>query len=227
MKPVNEKPILFSGPMVEAILEGRKTQTRRLGKNQGDYPELGVDYIEHATKGTGAQATYRAFPGQGSARQAIEECPYGVTGDHLWVREAYTPDPPQDGTWDFYSYTDGVLYNLKAIPKRFRNPANVIYRASWDNPEAMLWRPSIFMPRWASRITLEITGIRVERLQQITEEDAKAEGCTQDADFSREYPYSYVDQFHRLWNDINGKRADWDSNPWVWVVEFKRREVPL
>lgn len=235
MKPVNEKPILFSGPMVRAILDGRKTQTRRIVSpqfstlwGQGCPNQHGFSVMQpaQAKNWRDAYAVHTDIEDSTGAWTWLF-CPFGKKGDRLWVRETYTPDPPQDGTWDFYSYTDGVLYNLEAIPERFRNPANVIYRASWDNPETMLWRPSIFMPRWASRIALEITGIRVERLQQITEESAKAEGCTQDADFSREYPYSYVDQFHRLWNEINGKRADWDSNPWVWVVEFKRCEVPL
>lgn len=172
---MNSKPIPFPGPEVRAILDGRKTQTRRVGKIQNSaFTELGVQYIGHQTKGTVAQATYRAYPGRGTARHAICECPYGVPGDQLW----------------------------------------------------------------ASRLTLEITDIRVQRLQDISEEDAKAEGsflgrcdCMPhrkdktpfERAFRQTWCHIHGQEFHDLWDFINAKRGfGWDSNPWVWALTFKR-----
>lgn len=117
------------------------------------------------------------------------------------------------------------------IPKRYRKPEHCIHRASWDGHEMVGWTPSIHMPRWASRITLEITGVRVERLWDITEDDAKAEGCTFEALRFKpgtreveEMGHTAVYQFGGLWQSIYGADS-WQANPWVWVVEFKRVEV--
>jgi uncharacterized protein YqfB (UPF0267 family) len=177
---MRERPILFSGPMVKAILGGRKTITRRVLKLQ-DYD--GGDCYE--TK-------------DGILRDILSLCPYGIPGDRLWVRE----------TW--------------ADPCGKRLP---VYRA--DEATAYLnvkWRPSIFMPRWASRITLEVTGVRVERLQDITEEDAQAEGVEARRsmkDGVAPVVYSYQDPFRIIWDSINGKKYPWSDNPWVWVIEFR------
>lgn len=199
---MKERPILFSGPMVRALLDGTKTQTRRIGKIQSpEYTELGVEYCEHATKGTIAQATYRAFPEGGSARWAICECPYGIEGDRLWVKETHLP-----------------------------KASGILYRADLDSVEAAGiggmyggWKPSIFCRREYSRITLEIVSIRVERLQDISEEDAEAEGIEPGERFATgcSQTITFKDCYHLLWEDINGP-GSWDANPWVWVVEFKR-----
>ena len=167
---MTERPILFNGPMVRAILDGRKTMTRRIVK--------------------------------AGTRDDWNACPYGVIGDRLWVRE----------TWRCFG---GREYEYQ------QHQPSIIYRAD-DGPTHNEggWRPSIFMPRWASRITLEITGVRVERLQDISEADAEAEGCTGDHRADRDS--DAAQEFRSLWNQINGKRASWDSNPWVWVVEFRR-----
>lgn len=130
-------------------------------------------------------------------------CPYGTPGDRLWVRETWFCDNPATAQ-DALSRMEGVYF-----------------KATEASPHLFKWRPSIFMPRWASRITLEIAGVRVERLQEITEEDARAEGV--DA-----HPPSAIDDriyrrpFEVLWDSINGKIYPWASNPWVWVIEFKR-----
>lgn len=185
--------------MVRATLAGLKTETRRVGKCQNSYAtELGVDYIRHATKGEVAVATYRAHPGGGTARWGLCECPYGIPGDRLWVREAFLNNslPGYDPVY--------------------------FYRA--DDPEKPIdrqWKPSIFMPRTASRITLEITGIRAERVQDITSASAIAEGIGVDDGQMRETP-----NFRELWDSINAKRAKgiyaWVNNPWVWVIQFKQ-----
>jgi len=167
---MKERPILFSGPMVRAILEGRKTQTRRIVKPQPlrDRGVMAFNDGEHPQM----------------------RCPYGKPGDRLWVRETWCPD---------------------VEPYTFR------YKADGDEPLER-WRPSIHIPRWASRITLEVVSVRVERLQNISEDDALAEGIT-----LVERGTSPVDQFNKLWESINGP-GSWEANPWVWVVEFKRIE---
>lgn len=170
---VIERPILFSGAMVRAILEGRKTQTRRVMKPQPPDDCLRSEPSNHAPDIEGDWHFIKS--GHPTLCQWHVSCPYGKPGDRLWVRETWLPDPPCDGTWDYYSYTDGVLHNFSAIPKRFRNTNHVLYKATREGHE-LTWKPSIHMPRWASRLTLEITKVRVERVQEITEADAIAEG---------------------------------------------------
>ena len=170
---MKERPILFSGPMVRAILDGRKTMTRRVIKApRWSTPDKAlVDF----------------------------ECPYGWIGDRLWVRE----------TW------------AKLTPAWSENPVEVRYRADFvpaEFAEMVRWKSSRFMPRWASRITLEITGVRVERVQDITPDDCRAEGMPHD---NNDAGVRYC--FGQLWNTINSARGfGWDVNPWVWVVSFKR-----
>lgn len=183
---VKERPILFSGPMVRAILEGRKTQTRRVKKPQPI--DLGVIHIVGQIK-----------------------CPYGQPGDRLWVRETFCPD-----------WCDEVIYRADDPTGRAARDAGYSHEPKW--------KPSIFMPRWASRIDLEVVGIRAERLQEISEDDALAEGCEPGGGACSgpmdpvEYDgYTASDEFAALWDSINAKRGhSWESNPWVWVVEFKR-----
>lgn len=185
---MKEHPILFSGPMIRAILEDRKTQTRRIVKPQPDAQLFSIN--------SGPEWTYpdRLDPDEPDWDR-VRLCPYGKPGDRLWVRE----------TW--------------------RNgPDKALYRATDDSgTPSIRWKPSIHMPRAYSRISLEVTAVRVERVQDISEKDAWAEGVHS---IARRLPYSGDDlasvAFSGLWQEINGKRHPWDSNPWVWVVEFKR-----
>jgi hypothetical protein len=208
-----ERPILMSAPMVLAILEGRKTQTRRKGKCQMDKAtELGVEYSRHATKGDVAVATYRAYPDGGSARWGLCECPYGIPGDRLWVRE----------TFQFvHANSDGQRNTFKTSVKFTVHDYQWIEYAATpkDNEPPPKWKPSIFMPRWASRITLEIVKVRVERLQEITTADIQKEGVVIDA--HHHLDEVYLAAYCLLWESINGKDS-WSKNPWVWVIEFKR-----
>lgn len=203
---MTERPILFSTPMVRAILDGRKTQTRRVVK----FPCTPKKYSESDWMIDG---------------EPIGRSPYGKPGDRLWVRESgwerpeRTPRMMREGadTWPRFAYdADGWSDEDLADFKR------------WGFKR----RPSIHMPRWASRITLEITGIPVERLQDISEADAIAEGLYQEtmpgtAAALWRYAsgsdwYSHPVQCYRaLWEYINGP-GSWDVNPWVWVIEFKR-----
>ena len=183
---MKERPILFSGAMVRAILDDKKTQTRRVMKPQPAYV-WGWGVTRSDSEHFSAHVRY---PG-GHQPDPWVRCVYGKPGDRLWVRE----------TWMCDGYG-----------RRHQSQGMVRYRADAESMGA--WRPSIFMPRWASRLLLENIGVRVERLQDISDADILAEGFPED-------PPSYAEGFAAKWNEINPKYP-WSSNPWVWVIEFKR-----
>jgi hypothetical protein len=213
---VKERPILFSAPMVRAILDGRKSQTRRVLKPQPrEHHWFGLPGYEHrllpsATgDGFAARSVHsHQIPGRERAVDLGEwiSCPYGAPGDRLWVRETFS---------------------LGLGAQNHQDPKRIVYRAT-DNRPAYLWKPSILMPRWASRLTLEVTDVRDERLNAITWADARTEGVV-DASGAWEADGPLLDTdragprgaFESLWESINGADS-WAANPWVWVVEFKR-----
>lgn len=178
-----ERPILFSAAMVRAILDGKKTQTRRIVKG------VALEWLDDA-----------GFDPHFVAKDN-DLCPYGKVGDRLWVRETFCPnyfDEPDFTTAYKADYTNDI--------------ADVVQEPKW--------KPSIHMPRKLSRINLEITDIRVERLQDITDADAQAEGVD---GWSGVVIVGNDIAFAELWDKINAKRGyGWDKNPWVWVVTFKR-----
>lgn len=198
-RTVKERPILFSGPMVRAILAGTKTQTRRVVKPQ---PPTG-HVMAWLTNWVGLA------PGFGVVKQMSRngvrvECPHGQPGDRLWVRERFA----------FGTQPEQVFYLAARLE---------------GHSDTLTWKPSIYMPRWASRLTLELTQVRVERLQDISEEDVKAEGMAHDFAFSEglisrlggQRPM-LVGCFAELWDDLNAKRGlGWEINPWVWALTFK------
>ena len=191
---MKERPILFNNPMVQAILQGRKTQTRRLVKNR-----LTIEQAEFEN-GNRPNVTLSEPNLQ---YHADNYCPFGQVGDLLWVRETFRLfDSDECPHSDF--------------PCGCPSWGTPLYRASHDCFDGEKWTPSIHMPRWASRILLEITNIRVERLQDISEEDAVSEGMTADDDYCAE------EQFSMLWTKTYGwGEKGWNENPWVWVVDFK------
>ena len=223
------RPILFNGEMVRAILDGRKTQTRRTLKLQPDSsaavtlypPGKGVRGLRHA------DCIIANWPGESEFDTFDCYCPFGQPGDELWVRE----------TWGEYwqDHND------------WRTDHHYVYRADdagvpFDNGSDMPWRPSIHMPRGASRITLEITDVRVERVQDISIDDMVCEGIDLDEQpFASQFdecemyqlagvgiPCSHPElyPFVVLWNSIYGKTDNsWKSNPWVWVIEFRVKEI--
>ncbi len=224
---MKEHPILFNTENVKAILDGIKTQTRRVLKPQ---PDSGLDPFDgyaHIEVGnyhpTMIDKNGEEYPGDeifGAYTDDGEwgwKCPYGQVGDRLWVRE----------TWAYSAKNqqpDGVIYKADGtiLPNAL---ARGTYTASqgWGK-----WSPSIFMPRCASRITLEITEVRVERVQEISEEDAFSEGLRNkvysnfDPDFDIAI-YSAREAFHNLWDTLNEKRGyGWLANPWVWPLSFRR-----
>ncbi|EAP4479904.1 hypothetical protein RWF45_002202 [Salmonella enterica] len=204
---MKERGMIFNAEMVRAILDGRKTQTRRPIKwKQTRFTEIGER--EDGSK----------WPWSEDAEHACDfwhPCPFGAVGDRIWVRETFR------------------------VHSRATDVATLVYRASVRNswteqthrvPIAVCdkpatpekWTPSIHMPRWASRILLEITDVRVERLRDLSEEDAKSEGITPPA--GGVLPgWEYRINFRDLWMDIYGTDS-WEANPWVWVIEFKRVE---
>jgi hypothetical protein len=236
-----ERPILFSDAMVRAILSGAKTQTRRLvrttrrvrGEAYAFDQDRGLEPCEiHGTP----WLTERKRPEAGATLIAS---PYGYSGDRLWVREAWATGKSLDA-------------------KSPADIADMCLDAGWDTPWAPLWyradgafnraitdpvvdfggqgrgRPSIHMPRWASRLSLEVTGVRVEQLQDITEDDAFAEGILEldgsmdEVDLGHRAKVMGIPStegrvwFAQLWDSINADHAPWASNPWVWVVSFRK-----
>jgi hypothetical protein len=195
---MKERPILFSGPMVIAILAGQKTVTRRVVKFGKQTP-----LTSFVSRDGVLRYTWCDKPGVGLAmdeKDLLKRCTYGVPGGRLWVRENYSR-----------CACDACL---AAWPKRPANDHGVTYIADYQGPSGIVVRPSIFMPRWASRITLNVVSVRVERLQEITEGDAIREGIV----FSTEYDPTTA--YRNLWNSINGP-GSWESNPWVWRIEFE------
>lgn len=201
------RPILFSAPMVRAILEGRKTQTRRVVKPQDSVEDHvdksgAVEFIHlHSPKCPGYCDYACKFP-----------CPYGAPGDLLWVRETWAIGPAKG---DGAAYRADLSDDDIAEEREIRRLAPKLSEEFRD----ARWRPSIYMPRWASRITLKITDVRVERLQEISLYDVQQEGLGIDVgQLSREGArFAYGE----LWKSINGAES-WAANPWVWVVGFER-----
>ena len=241
---VKERPVLMSAPMVRALLDGTKTQTRRVIRK----PErLGCV--------TGHDCICISH-GCILCEDLIDElCPYGAPGSLLWVRETHSildgrpnvvlhpqPYPPTEPWSAHVGYRADE--DVDTCDRFIRDLPPSEWRESFD-ADHVIWRPSIFMPRWASRITLEITDVRVERLQNISGEDAEAEGLVAwskdgkmtkygvaerdgmpGCDEAGAWPWhrwriSPVDAYEALWDSINAKRAPWSSNPWCWALTFK------
>jgi hypothetical protein len=212
---IKYRPILFSTPMVQAVDENRKKQTRRT-KGLEKISLLATEVVKSDQwKSQGDWVARFKFKGEEKYEATnIIKCPYGDVGDVLWVRESYSHN--------YFSHNDHA------------------YKADWDNPDPDIvpepkWKPSIHMPKEACRIFLKITNIRVERLQDISEEDSKLEGIHYKYDEEIGYTYKHylkekfgpspIHSFQTLWESINGKES-WDSNPWVWVIEFEKIEKP-
>lgn len=219
---MKERPILFSAPMVRAILDGRKTQTRRMVSRAtlfGDKTQdrdgyrptiLGPNNVGNIKWQWAKGAYFASHP---------HLLPYGQPGDRLWVKETARPIRAWQGSINGCE----IEYRADGFTK--------IFPEIWAVPKKVTpWTPSIFMRRELSRITLEVTGVRVERLQDISADDCLAEGAVQftapgvgdlmDQGVVKD-PWMYRQKYQWLWQDINGP-GSWDANPWVWVVEFKR-----
>lgn len=198
---MKERPILMSAPMVRAILEGRKTQTRRAMKPQPNPKFLARGVVDVVPQWP-LQDGVRWFMADGCSE--LISCPHGRPGTRLWLRETWT---------------------------KSEHLGDIFYKATHRFKVQIPWRPSIFMPRWASRITLEVEQVRVERLQDISPADCAAGGISQGSDGSwlgpldgvLDFPYAHAHEAYRgLWDSINGKKHPWKSNPFVWAITFKK-----
>ncbi|HHL3760416.1 TPA: hypothetical protein ACQ7E3_001914 [Klebsiella pneumoniae] len=245
---MKERGMIFNSEMVRAILDVRKTQTRRIMKVQPESNQLGLLLITDSTKRSNIGKYHWAESNAtgNHVRSKLFSCPFGAVGDQIWVRE----------TWAILGNEDGCCIDWEEkLCKADERSAARIYRASceqrpgnyglWSIPDDAdwkphtkdyqyegAWRPSIHMPRWASRILLEITDVRVERLNAISEEDARAEGIIDGGCLNCGEPEpcgcanpepDATDAFAYLWQSIYGQE-NWNANPWVWVIEFKRVE---
>lgn len=214
MGDTRERPILFSGAMVRAILNGRKTQTRRVvdERQRVGYPHEEIERAWAAGFTTTGDLSFNWT------------CPYGQPGDRLWVRETWALETiPSDG--------EQVVWQADRAAAWRESVSDIYYLSSDYQPDR--WRPSIHMPRWASRLTLEVTEVRVQRLQEISEEDAQAEGIERSNDerwpWRNYYPLDGAPfvrpttSFMSLWDSINDERdgCAWEANPFVWAISFK------
>ncbi|MBN3093513.1 hypothetical protein H4F39_07395 [Pectobacterium brasiliense] len=227
---MKERGIIFNGEMVRAILDGRKTQTRRAIKPQRTDPAWSV-------KPTQSPITDRHthdwwLPTGTKPYSSLPCCPFGMVGDRLWVRETFADVNTENGPAFTYRADDGLKFclddespvNYERYPgKNFAMWCGDL----WRGEDGHIWTPSIHMPRWASRITLEITDVRVERLNSISESDALAEGFTSTVQLTEsgdDYTGSYPsEKFSNTWQSIYGAES-WDANPWCWVITFRRIE---
>ena len=236
---LKERPVVLTTEEVNAVLAGNKTQHR-----------VPVD-ADHSIS-----LTYHSLEAGGASPERLDalpfDCPFGNVGDRLWVQEDFIPDPPAGhDAWEDedsvtnYSQWDGCGSKLSEIPNRLRTSEHVIYKAGRDDPDSMMWFNALQMRKWASRLLLEITDIRIERLQDISEDDALSMGLSRlTKDSGRTYKYGLPDKdgfpgnddygwhwsewdadhkvaFARYWESMQGKGA-WDRNDWVWVIEFKK-----
>jgi hypothetical protein len=196
---MKERPILFSAPMVRALLDGSKTQTRRIVKPQptsGEWPLLDIALDMRGNR-VGAAVWWIDENKQHNGETL---CPYGQPGDRLWVRETHCPRYFDNGAPGYKADWHDGLKGIVPAPR---------------------WTPSIHMRREYSRILLEVTGVRVERLREISEFDAKDEGCTPSLVGGDLEHLKYRAGYQTLWEAINGA-GSWETNPWVWVVEFQK-----
>lgn len=212
---MKEYPALFNGAMVRKIGTGEKTQTRRLvkgGPNLQHYEKLLGEWPLSKNLGrVNGQWKFQLQTDVDDFRVVTLRSPYGMAGDRIWVREAFMHEPAE------YEW-------LASVSKPIR-PEHTTYRADCHGDTTGAgWSPSIHMPRWAARYLLDVTAVRVERLQDISEEDARAEGVNREdgqwVDDDGRTRSSYRLAFQRLWTSIYGAES-WDANPWVWVTTFK------
>jgi hypothetical protein len=204
--------------MVRAILDGGKTQTRRVVKHEWTYGFEKREKFTHATWANGADFVTLSEPCSRRSGEPVWfyswgncrwlRCPYGVTGDRLWVRETFAAY-----TTPTYEYGESDLVTDRLDTGPYEG-VDIVYKADGTSFPGK-WRPSIFMPRWASRISLEITEVRLQRLHDIDERDARAEG------YVPRLPDDPIGWYRGLWDTINGNGA-WRENPWVWAITFRR-----
>ncbi|MFV8874496.1 hypothetical protein ABQ359_22235 [Serratia fonticola] len=209
---MKERPVLFNGDMVRAILDGRKTQTRRMVKPQREGPVWSAKPAQNPRYERHTHDWW--LPTGTKPYSALPPCPYGAVGDRIWVRETFM-DLTGTGIEAITGQFEGYAYRADTPPGSLGDETRKEYKLKWT--------PSLHMPRSACRLVLEITGVRVERLNDISNDDAKAEGypAEREADGGSCDPWLW---FRDLWDGIYPEQT-FKDNPWVWVIEFKRVEA--
>lgn len=222
---MKETGLMFKAPLVRALIAGQKTQTRRPVKWNDLQKGLNLGF-----SGLRATETASGWVLESNSRTSSEwrckptPCPLGQAGDRIYVRETWQGPLMSSKEWEDHHFS-----GTDEIPANFRTPAHCQYAAdggpapeftTLDDDLVCRWKPSIHMPKWAARIWLEVTGVRVERLQQITEADCIAEGAPGGHGTIPDYQYAAtpLEHFRHIWESTGG---DWAANPWVWVIDFK------
>lgn len=217
---MTERPMLFSGPMVLALLAGSKTQTRRIVKPAPDW-ERPEPMSSTTAEGWQGPLDFAVWADNADPEADVRRSPYGGPGDSLWVKETWRPFLEAVPEWDL-----SVRYQADGAFRTIKD--GEFGERDWTMPKAAATGnvSPLFMPRWASRLNLNVTGIRVERLQDISEADIIAEGVTQTIIGTPRNPHrmTYRASFMDLWESINGPDS-WAANPWVWVVTFDVAEA--
>ncbi|MGO2339074.1 MAG: hypothetical protein ACTH5M_00565 [Psychrobacter sp.] len=247
---LKERPVVLTTEEVNAVLAGHKTQ-HRMPFDFEFIKDINVPIVQKVADETDCTLSELVT---GAYNDSIYDfvCPFGKVGDRLWVQEDFIPDPPaghdawedEDSVTNYFQW-DGCGSKLSEIPNRLRTSEHVIYKAGQDDPDSMMWFNALQMRKWASRLLLEITDIRIERVQDISEDDALSMGLSRlTKDGGRTYKYGLPDKdglpgnddygwhwsewdadhkvaFARYWESMQGKGA-WDRNDWVWVIEFKK-----
>ena len=209
---MKEHGLIVATSGVQAIFDGRKTQTRRVMKPQPELIPADVPQDKEQPYWWSCRAVQSMVRLPDDMGCMPSFCPYGQVGDKLWVKETYVIEADMD-----YGYSNQPIPHYKATEPE----PNIVRGSQGDLDDTTKWSPSIFMPRWASRITLEITGVRVERLQEIPWQDCKKEGVV--PEIGSIYCETWREAFEKLWDSLNAKRGyGWNTNPWVWVITFRR-----
>lgn len=239
---LKERPLVLTTEEVNAVLVGHKTQHRVIVENPSNGFEfdfnlsgLTTPAIGYMNNKFGLLTKREIHPNSNKFERGITPCPLGKVGDRLWVQEDFIPDPPaghdawedEDSVTNYFQW-DGCGSKLSEIPNRLRTSEYVIYKAGRDNPDSMMWFNALQMRKWASRLLLEITDIRIERVQDISVINAQAEGSP--LQISTTYfasPFhnacgDITEWFKDYWNNKQSKMSSYEANPWVWVIEFKK-----
>lgn len=230
---LKERPLVLTTEEVNAVLAGHKTQ-HRMPFDFEFIKDVNVPIVQKVADETDCTLSELVT---GAYNDSVYDfvCPFGKVGDRLWVQEDFIPDPPaghdawedEDSVTNYFQW-DGCGSKLSEIPNRLRTSEHVIYKAGRDDPDSMMWFNALQMRKWASRLLLEITDIRIERVQDITVINAQAEGSP--LQISTTYfasPFhkacgEIMEWFKGYWNNKQSKMSSYEANPWVWVIEFKK-----
>lgn len=224
MSEPRERPILFSGEMISAILDGKKCQTRRVIKPQPDLRPGTMLTPMRERISTAYWHWKDEWWWQDPQPSMLAQCPYGAPGDKLWVRETWGI---YSESWTDYGWEGDGIVDIgiqKSLPRgSMHSKYHIVYKESgYEADEGERWKPSIFMPRWASRLTLEVVSVKVERVSEICVDDVVAEGIELDMSDSQYWRENTIGRYAELWDSLNAKRGfPFSGSPWCWAITFR------